>query len=171
VPDVAVVSGPSEREPDAVDLGSWTREWGLVVPAGNPEEIGGPADLVDRDLRFVNRARDAGLRASLDAELDDIAAARSVDRRDLTDAIDGYALTVKGFESPARTVLAGEAAAGLGLRATADTLGCGFVPLGVESVRVLANPDRTDKPGVASLRAALDAHLDAIAASLAGVDA
>jgi molybdate-binding protein len=68
-------------------------------------------------------------------------------------------------------VLAGAADAGLGLRATAETLDCGFVPLGIESVRVLANPDRTEKPGVAALRAVLDARLDDVAASLAGVDA
>ena len=170
VPDVAVVSGPTDREVDAVDLGGWTREWGLVVPGGNPEGIEGLADLVDRDLRVVNRARDSGLRASLDAELDDFATERGVDRRDLTDAVDGYDLTVKGFESPARKVLAGAADAGLGLRATAETLDCGFVPLGVESVRVLANPDRTEKPGVAALRAVLDARLDDVTASLAGVD-
>jgi putative molybdopterin biosynthesis protein len=171
VPDVAVVAGPSDRDVDAVDLGGWTREWGLVVPAGNPEGIEGLADLVDRDLRFSNRSTDAGLRASLDAALDALAADRDVDRRDLTDAIDGYGLTVKGFESPARKVLAGDAAAGLGLRATADALDCAFVPLGTESVRVLANPDRADKPGVDSLRSALDARLDDVTASLAGFDA
>jgi len=171
VPDVAVVAGPSEREVEAVDLGGWTREWGLVVPASNPDDVSGLADLIDRDLRFVNRARDAGLRASLDAAVDDLADERGVDRRDLTDAVDGYDLTVKGFESPARKVLAGEAAAGLGLRATADALGCGFVPLGVESVRVLANPARSDKPGVESVRSVLDTHLDEVVASLPGFDA
>jgi molybdenum cofactor synthesis domain-containing protein len=170
VPDVAVVAGPSDREVDAVDVGGWTREWGLVVPADNPEGIDGLADLIDRDLRFVNRARDAGLRASLDAELDRLADERGADRRDLTDAIDGYGLTVKGFESPARKVLAGGAAVGLGLRTTAERLDCGFVPLGVESVRVLANPDRLDKPGVEALRAVLDAELDGVSASLPGVD-
>ncbi|WP_211226028.1 molybdopterin biosynthesis protein [Haloplanus natans] len=170
VPDVAVVSGPTDREVDAVDLGGWTREWGLVVPAGNPEGIDGLADLVDCDLRVVNRARDSGLRASFDAELDALAAERGLDRRDLTDAVDGYDLTVKGIESPARKVLAGAVDAGIGLRATAERLDCGFVPLGVESVRVLANPDRTGKPGVAALRAVLDARLDDVTASLAGVD-
>jgi molybdenum cofactor synthesis domain-containing protein len=171
VPDVAVVSGPADREVDAVDIGGWRREWGLVVPAGNPESIEGLADLIDRDLRVINRSTYAGLRASLEAALDALAADRGVDRRDLTDAIDGYGLTVKGFESPARKVLAGAADAGLGLRATADALDCGFVSLGTESVRVLANPDRVDKPGVDSLRSVLDANLDDVTASLAGFDA
>ncbi|GAB6861642.1 molybdopterin biosynthesis protein [Haloplanus litoreus] len=170
VPDVAVVSGPSDRDVDAVALGGWTREWGLVVPAGNPDGVDGLADLVDRDLRFVDRAADSGLRASLDTELDRLADARGVDRRDLIDAIDGYDLTVKGFESPARKVIGGAADVGLGLRATADTLDCGFVPLGTESVRVLANPDRTNKPGVEALRSALDTHLDDALVGLSGFD-
>ncbi|SEA06058.1 molybdopterin molybdochelatase [Haloplanus vescus] len=171
VPDVAVVSGPSDRDLDAVELGGWTREWGLVVPPGNPDDVDGLADLVDRDLRFVNRAVDAGLRASLDAELERLADERDTDRRDLTDAIDGYDLTVKGFESPARKVLAGDAAVGLGLRETAETLDCGFVPLGTESVTVLADPDRAAKPGVESLQQALDTRLDDVVDSLSGYDA
>jgi molybdenum cofactor synthesis domain-containing protein len=170
VPDVAVVSGPTERDVDAVDLGGWRREWGLVVAPGNPLDVDGLAALADRDVRFVDRGTDAGLRATFDAALDDVAADRGVERRDLTDAIDGYDLTVKGFESPARKVLAGEADAGLGLRATADALGAGFVPLGTEAVRVLANPDRVDKPGVDALRTALETHLADAVADLSGYD-
>jgi molybdate-binding protein len=52
-------------------------------------------------------------------------------------------------------VLAEKADAGLGLRATAERLGAGFVPVGEETVRVLANPDRVGKPGVAALREAI----------------
>ncbi|MFC6989417.1 molybdopterin biosynthesis protein [Haloplanus sp. GCM10025708] len=170
LPDVAVVAGPSSREVETVDLGGWTREWGLVVPGGNPADVSGLADLVDRDLRFVNRGRDSGLRASLDAALADVAEDRDADRRDLTDAIDGYDLTVKAHESPARKVAAGDADAGLGLRATAAKLGLGFVPLGEEAVSVRANPDRVEKRGVADLRDALDG-LASIVDSLAGYDA
>jgi molybdate-binding protein len=60
---------------------------------------------------------------------------------------------VRAHESPARRVLAGKADAGLGLRATADRLDLGFVPVGTETVRVLANPDRVEKPGIERLRA------------------
>ena len=168
VPDAAVVSGPSDRDVDAVDLGGWTREWGLVVAPD--ADVSGLADLIDGDYRFINRSGDAGLRASLDAELDSLADDRGVDRRDLTDAVDGYDLTVKGFESPARKVRSGAADAGLGLRATAAALDCDFVSLGTESVRILVNPDRTDKAGVAELDAALDTGLDDAVAELPGFD-
>ena len=169
VPDVAVVAGPTDREVDSVDLGGWTREWGVVVPAGNPDGVEGLGDLVDRDLGFVNRSTDAGLRSSLDAAVDELAADRDVARSALTDAIRGFAVATKGFESPARAVARGDADAGLGLRATAESLGLGFVTLGTESVRVRAAPDRAAKPGVSELAAALDG-LASVTDGLAGYD-
>ena len=155
--DVAVVAGPVERaDVDAVDLGGWTREWGLAVPAGNPDGIDGLAALVDRDLSFVNRGTDSGLRTSLANALADLADERGADRHAVTDAVSGFDLAARAFESPARSVAAGDADAGLGLRATAAKLGLGFVPVGTQSVRVLANPDRTGKPSVEGLATTLD---------------
>jgi putative molybdopterin biosynthesis protein len=157
LPDVAVVAGPTERDDvDAVDIGGWTREWGLVVPAGNPDGIDALADLVDHDRSFVNRGTESGLRTSLSNALAALADERGVDRRTVTDAIDGFDLAARAFESPARSVAAGEADAGLGLRATAAKLGLDFVPVGTQSVRVLANPDRTEKASVDELSTALD---------------
>jgi putative molybdopterin biosynthesis protein len=156
VPDAAVVAGPTDREVDSVSLGGWSREWGLVVPAGNPADVTGLDDLVDRDLRFVNRSTDSGLRRSLDDELDRLAEERSTSRSDLAETIAGYGLTVRAFESPARKVIAGDADAGLGLRETAARLGCGFVSLGEQSVVVRASPDRTDRDAVRELATALD---------------
>jgi len=169
IPDVAVVAGPVDRDVETVDLGGWTREWGLVVPAGNPERVDGLGDLVDRDLAFVNRGRDAGIRASLDAAIEDLATERDTSRRELTDAIRGYGVGTKGFESPARAVARGSADVGLGLRATADALGLDFVPLGTEPVRVRANPDRVERAGVEELAAELETASD-VFASLSGYD-
>jgi putative molybdopterin biosynthesis protein len=167
VPDVAVTSAPGEVGFDAEKLGAWTREWGLVVPSGNPEGIEGLGDLVDRDLRFINRTSNSGLRTTLGNAVADLAAERGVERHDLVEAIDGFDAGVRAHESPARRVLAGKADAGLGLRATAETLGMGFVPLGEETVRMLGNPERTGKSGVEALRNVL-ADGDDVLDSLAG---
>ncbi|MFC7043284.1 molybdopterin biosynthesis protein [Halonotius sp. GCM10025705] len=167
IPDLAVVAGPTDREVDAVDVGELSREWGLLVPKGNPDGVDGLADLIDDDIDFVNRNRDSGLRASFDAELDALAASRGVDRRDLTAAINGYEATVSGVESPARRVADDRAAVGLGLRATADRHDLGFVSLGTQSVRLLGNPDRDEKPAVDAVQDALDT-LPAACSSLAG---
>jgi putative molybdopterin biosynthesis protein len=154
VPDVAVVAGESSRDVDTEELGAWTREWGLVV---SNTGIDGLDALVDADVRFVNRDRNAGLRATFDAALDDLADARDASRGALADRIDGYDLTVKAHESPARAVLEGRADAGLGLRTTAEALGLDFVSLGHERVTVHGAPDRTEKPAVRELTTALSA--------------
>ncbi|ELZ04222.1 molybdopterin biosynthesis protein [Natrialba aegyptia] len=155
VPDVAVIAGPIERDTDATELGGWIREWGLVVRPGNPDEIEGLSDLVDRDLRFVNRTSDSGLRVSLERALAELADDRGAGQHELADSISGYDIGLRAHESPARTVVAGEADAALGLRETADHLSLEFVPLGEQSVRVFANPDRTAKASVRELETAL----------------
>ena len=167
IPDLAVVAGPTDRAVDAVELGGWSREWGLLVENGNPDGVDGLADLVDDDIDFVNRDRDSGLRASFDAELDALADARGVDRRDLTAAINGYEATVSGVESPARRVADGRTAVGLGLRATADRHDLGFVSIGTQAVRLLGNPDREEKPAIDAVRNALET-LPTVCSSLAG---
>ncbi|AGB37815.1 molybdopterin biosynthesis protein [Natronococcus occultus] len=156
LPDVAVLAGPTDRDVDAEELGSWEREWGLLVKPGNPDRIEGVADLVDEDVQFVNRTTDSGLRSSLGAAVADLAERRDVERHDIVDAITGFDLGLRAHESPARKVLADEAGAGLGLRETADRLDLGFVSLGSQRVRVLVNSDRRSKPGVAELEDALE---------------
>ncbi|WP_423999005.1 molybdopterin biosynthesis protein [Haloarcula salina] len=167
VPDVAVVAGPIDTEIDATDIGGWTREWGLVVPDGS--DVTGLSALVDDSVRFVNRDSGSGLRRSFDRALDALADERGVDRAALTEHIEGYGLTAKAHESPARKVRDGDADAGLGLRTTATKLGLGFVPLGTQSVRVLAAPDRREKPSVAGFESTLD-DLEARMDGLDGFD-
>ncbi|ADD04796.1 molybdopterin molybdenumtransferase [Natrialba magadii ATCC 43099] len=179
IPDVAVVAGPSGREHglEATELGSWERDWGLVVRAGNPDEIDGLDDLVDRDLQFVNRTSDSGLRTSLERALADLAAERDAetgtgtgtgtetgtktDHHNLATQIDGFDVGLRAHESPARRVIAGEADAALGLRDTAERLSLEYVPLGTQTMHVLANPDRVEKASVRELESVLaDAVVD-----------
>jgi len=159
VPDAVVVAGPLEGRAaaiEAVELGRWDREWGLVVPAGNPAAIEGVADLVERDLQFVNRTTDSGLRTSLGVAVADLATERDVPRHEVTSAIDGFDVGLRAYESPPRKVATGEADAALGLAETANRLDLGFVSLGTQPVRVLAQSERASKPGVAALERALE---------------
>ncbi|WP_122089509.1 molybdopterin biosynthesis protein [Halalkalicoccus subterraneus] len=154
VPDFAVVTGATD-DIEARELGGWTRDWGLIVAPDNPGGVDGLADLVDRELRFVNRPTDSGLRGTLDGTVEDLADSRGESRNELVERIDGFELAARALESPARKVASGSADAGLGLRSTAEKLGLGFVPLGEERVRVLANPERLEKPGIEALREAV----------------
>ncbi|MFW5903681.1 MAG: molybdopterin biosynthesis protein, partial [Halolamina sp.] len=169
VPDVAVTAGDVDRDVDAERIGAWTRDWGLVVPEGNPEDIEGVLDLVDRDLRLVNRTTDSGLRTTLANALGDLADERGDPRHDLEAAIDGWDIAARAHESPARKVAAGEADAGVGLGSTARALGLGFVPLGEQVVRVHANPDRTGKESVEALEEAIR-DVDSIVSGLPGYE-
>ena len=166
--DVAVTAGPLDREPGGVELGSWAREWGLIVPADNPAEVTGIADLVDRDLSFVTRDTGSGLRTSLGLAVAALADERGVERHDLVDAIDGFDRAVRAHESPARRVLAGDADAGLGLRATADRLDTGFVAVGSQRVRLWAAAERLEKPGVVRLRETVASELSTVLGELTG---
>ncbi|KAB1187640.1 MULTISPECIES: molybdopterin biosynthesis protein [Haloferax] len=148
IPDVVVVAGDARSDGNAVELGSWTREWGLVVPTDNPAGVTGLGDLVDADLRFINRDTNSGLRTELGNAIATLADERGQTRHELVEAIDGFDRGMKAFESPARAVLAGRADVGLGLRETAESLGLGFVSLGTQPVHVLGNPDRTQKESV-----------------------
>ena len=156
IPDVAVTSTPGTPEFDAEELGGWTREWGLVTPSGNPEGVEDLADLVDRDLTFVNRPTSSGLRTTLGDAIADLAAERDATRHDLVEQIRGFERTARAHESPPRKVTAGDVDVGLGLRATADCLDLGFVSVGTETVRVLANPDRVKKESVRALAGELE---------------
>ncbi len=98
---------------------------GAVV--GPDTDVSDLGDLVDGDYRFVNRDTASGLRRSFDDALDALGEDRGVGRAEVVDAIEGYELTTKAHESPARKVMAGGADAGLGLHATAAKLDIGFV--------------------------------------------
>ena len=169
VPDVAVTAGPVDRDVEAVTLGGWTRTWGLVVPPDNPADVTDLADLLAGELQFVNRPRPSGLRASLEAELEALAAERDRSLADLLEEVDGFELTARAHESPPRRVLAGTADVALGLAATASKMDLGFVPLGRQPVSVLALPDRIEKPAVRALADAFPLDADGCA-GLEGVD-
>jgi putative molybdopterin biosynthesis protein len=175
IPDVVAVAGPTgatstaDVGDDAVELGRWFREWGLVVPAGNPAGIDGLADLVDDTLVLANRGGDSGLRASLGGAVSGLAADRGIDRHDVVEVIEGFDRGFPGVESPARRVEAGRADAGVGLRSTAERLDLGFVGLGRERFAVIASEDRMQKAGVAALEDAL-ASIETIAEDVPGAD-
>ena len=167
LPDFAVVAGPHDHPNETVSVGGWHREWGLIVDEGNPENVETLADLVDREVRFVNRETTSGLRTSLSNSLAELADARGVSRHSLVDKIEGFESTVKAFESPARRVIEGRTDVGLGLKTTADKHGLGFVSLGDQRVDLLVDPDRQEKPAVDRLHTALG-RLSEAGSSLSG---
>jgi molybdate transport repressor ModE-like protein len=97
------------------------RDQGLILARENPARVRSLRDVVDRNLRFVNRQRGSGTRLL-------------IDRMIANEDIDASALNRFGHEefthpAVAATVASGGADAGFGLRAAAAEYGLAFVPL------------------------------------------
>ncbi|MBM3501875.1 MAG: molybdopterin biosynthesis protein, partial [Armatimonadetes bacterium] len=97
------------------------REQGLIVAPGNPRRVSGLQDIASSGLQFVNRQRGAGTRLLLDYHL----ARLAIDPA----ALHGYDREEYTHLAVAAAVASGRAEAGLGIRAAAEALGLGFVPL------------------------------------------
>jgi len=109
---------------DGIDIALITlvhRQQGLMVRPGNPNNITGVADLLRKDVSFVNRQAGSGTRVLLDYEL----AKSGLDG----EGIRGYDFEEYTHMSVAVAVLAGKADAGLGILAAARALQLDFIPV------------------------------------------
>jgi len=142
VTDFAAVADPVDPPEDAVTLASWRREWGVAVAPGNPFGVDDVAALAAPGVRFCTRSEGAALRAAVDerAGQEDI-------------ELDGTA--VRGAASPVHRVAAGDADAGLCTRGHAAGTNTEFVRFGHNRIRLVANPERTEKEGMRALERAL----------------
>ncbi|MGH3220212.1 MAG: substrate-binding domain-containing protein [Streptosporangiaceae bacterium] len=115
------------RQPAIIHL--WRREQGLLTPDGNPDHLSSPGDL--RGLRIARRQFGTGTRVLMDRLLTDAGIPPAV----VTGPEAGSHLEV------AMTVAAGQADAGLGVRAAATALGLGFVPVVWEDFDIVLSGD------------------------------
>lgn len=135
-PSTGVYNVPFARRllgPDArlVTFAVW--EQGLMLAPGNPRGIGHVGDLAGPSVRIANREPGSGARALLDAELT---------RAGIKpEQVLGYTTVVRSHLAAAEAVAAGLADAAVGVRAAAQALGLGFLPLAQERYD-LAIPDR-----------------------------
>jgi putative molybdopterin biosynthesis protein len=142
-------------------LATFEREWGLVVPAGNPSDISGIDDLQKQEVEFVNLNGDLAVRQAFETLTDQ-------QEWEPTAAISGYERELPGLESAARGVADGRADAGLGLRATTDQLNLDFVSLGSQELALYPNPDRQEKPGLEALRDRIETQLPELLGGMPG---
>ena len=102
-------------------LGLAYRDLGLVIPAGNPQQITGLADLSRSDVVFINRQSGAGTRVWLD---------RQLQQADIDIAtINGYAQEKNTHLQVAQAIVEGTATVGLAIQAAGDAYGLDFIPL------------------------------------------
>ena len=112
------------------------REQGLMVPPGNPLGIQGIADLQRAGVVFVNRDAGSGTRLLFEELLQQARLASS--------AVVGYRAEEPTHHAVAASIAAGAANCGFGLRAAAERLGLGFVPLVSEQYFVVCRKASLD---------------------------
>jgi putative molybdopterin biosynthesis protein len=124
------------------------RDQGLIVAPGNPHGITGLADVVDRDLTYVNRQRGAGTRVLLDQELRLLGAEPS--------SLEGYRREEPTHLAVAAAVSSGRADCGLGILAAARAFSLDFVPVAREPFDLVLDTSGLDDPLLAPLWALLE---------------
>jgi molybdate-binding protein len=128
------------RRPALIHL--WRREQGLLMPEGNPARVTGVAEL--RGLRVARRQFGTGTRVLLDRLLADA----GIPPASVTGPEAASHLEV------AMAIAAGQADAGLGVRAAATALDLGFASVTWEDFDVVLGADALEaaEPLIAALR-------------------
>ena len=119
------------------------RRLGLIVRAGNPDQIGGLRDLRGSGLQYVNRQRGAGTRIWLDAQMRRLNIPQQ--------SISGYTHEVSTHSEVAQIIAKGEADVGLGVEAASQPYELDFVPLATEPYVFVVPAELWDSPPVQAL--------------------
>jgi len=109
------------------------RDQGLIVPRGNPKQLGSLADLARDEIQFVNRQPGAGTRVLLDYELGQLGIEPA--------QIKGYEREEYTHMAVAVAVASGLADCGLGVKSAAVALGLDFVPVAREEYDLVFRRD------------------------------
>ena len=116
------------------------REQGILIQEGNPKKIDSVVDLHRPGMSIVNRALGTGTRLLLDHELKKAGIKG--------EKIPGYSHEVPRHLDVGLEILSGRADAGPGIRAVADLLGIGFIPLRWERYDLMIFKERFFDEGV-----------------------
>lgn len=100
------------------------RVQGLMIPKGNPKNIGGVEDLLREGVTFVNRQRGAGTRVLLDYLLKE----KGIDPARIV----GYDRELNTHMMVASAVQSGSCDVGMGVLSAANMMGLDFIPVGDE---------------------------------------
>jgi len=119
----AVRTAVQDVKVSLVHLGVWTE--GLLVAAGNPQNLRSVEDLHREDVRIVNREEGSGSRLLLDNFLVTLQKRGCPGPEDII----GYNDCVSSHREIAARIAVGSASVGIGPESIAAVYGLGFVPL------------------------------------------
>ena len=133
---------------NAVLVKGYFREQGIIIPKGNPHKIRGFEDIIDKNVRFINRNKGSGTRVLIDILISKIAEKRGVSAEDIKRRINGYWIEAKTHFAVASAVKHGRADVGVSLRFIAEIYGLEFIPLREEEYDFLISLDALNEEPV-----------------------
>ncbi len=133
---------------NAILVKGYFREQGIIIPKDNPHGIRGFEDIIDKDVRFINRNKGSGTRVLIDILISKVAEKRGVSAEDIKGKINGYWIEAKTHFAVASAVKHGRADVGVGLRFIAEIYGLEFIPLKEEEYDFLISLDALNKEPV-----------------------
>ncbi len=119
-------------------LRGYVREQGFILPPNNPRSIESMQDLIERDVKIVNRTGGSGTRILFDNLLSEASEEIGLESFDPMKEIDGYEVELSTHSSVATAVNGGKADVGIGIRTVAEEMGLDFIKLQDERFDVLA---------------------------------
>ncbi|MBS3765500.1 molybdopterin biosynthesis protein [Candidatus Bipolaricaulota bacterium] len=122
-------------------LRGYRREQGLILQPGNPKGVGSVEDLIEKEVRIVNRVSGSGTRILFDHLLENSAGKLDRDPQEVKRSIPGYEVELSTHNAVAAAVRDGKAEAGLGIRSVAEAQGLDFVKLQEEEFDFLCRAD------------------------------
>jgi len=139
-------------ENEAALFRGYGRRVGLIVKRGNPLGIRSLRDIVEKDLRIVNRVRGSGMRQLLDMGLKDLGVENPEKR------IKGYTYQVGTHNAVAIAVKDGRADCGMAVEYAAWLYDLDFIPIGIEKYDFVVRIDRLPKKSVQSFLSTLSSE-------------
>ena len=128
----------------------YKREQGFIVQKDNPLNIQNLKDILERDIRFINRNPGSGTRILFDHLLEEYAAQNNKTVEDLRQQIQGYHIVANSHSAVAIRIRDGHADVGVGLRYVAEHFGLSFIPITTENYDFVIRKDRLTKKSVQS---------------------
>ncbi|HIQ02968.1 MAG TPA: molybdopterin biosynthesis protein [Desulfurococcales archaeon] len=121
------------------------REQGIIVAKGNPLNIKSFEDIIEKNIRFINRNRGSGTRVLIDLLIADIARRKHLSFNEVTSRINGYWIEAKTHSAVASAIKYGKADAGIGLRVVAEMYNLDFIPIRSEEYDFIIRKDALSK--------------------------
>ena len=136
---------------NAVLLYGFWREIGFVVGKGNPHGIRRIEDVIEKDVRFINRPVGTGIRTFLDLELMKYAEDKGLDIDEVKRSIVGYNTFAKTHSAVVSAVEQGLYDVGISAKEAVKGYNVDFIHLKWERVDFILNRDRMEEEPIKRL--------------------